>query len=108
MTATVFDLAALALADDTNLGADITITPGAGGPPWSVRGILSAPPAPGYGPAQARRNAREASIPVQALPAGAMPLRGDILEANAAAWKVEKVERDESGTTWRLILSVAT
>jgi hypothetical protein len=101
-----FAAALAVLHADPNLSTAAEYQPAAGGA-WTPVGIVLSRPqdvVSGFG--QARAVAASASVLAADWPA---PARGDRLRlaSPARAWKIEAVEPDPLGLSWRLSLAVA-
>jgi hypothetical protein len=102
--ATAFDVMVATLHNDPNLAIEAILR--RGGSDYPVRVILTRPEEPVLGAAPATAGSLEATFPIAAAPIA--PERGDLLVVEGVARKVERRERDEIASQWRLILSRAT
>lgn len=103
---TVFEQALAVLHADPNISSAAVWRSGDGGPPVSLRVVLSKPAdlLPGLG-GGARAVSIEAMVRGADLPKA--PVRGDVLEVGTADYAVEFAEPDTLGASYRLGLSVA-
>jgi hypothetical protein len=99
----VFAAAASALARSV-LGCEARYTPREGGPGLALRVVVSRPEDLALGLGGAVAPAVEAMVPA-AL--GFRPARGDTLEVGADRYRVESVQQDATGASWRLTLARA-
>lgn len=108
MTGAAFAAALATLHADPNMATDAEWRPSAGGTWRPVRILLSAPTddLAGLGAPGARAGALEATLRAAEL-APDTPRRGDLLRRllPPATWKVEEVEPDPLGLSWRLSLA---
>jgi hypothetical protein len=104
----VFDTALATLHADPNMATDAEWRAAAGGAWRPVRVLLVAPAdaVPGLGGPGARAGAPEATLRAAEL-APDTPRRGDLLRrlSPPETWKVEEVEPDPLGLSWRLSLA---
>jgi hypothetical protein len=108
MSGNAFATALATLHADPNMGTDAEWRAAAGGPWRPVRVLLSAPSdtVAGLGGPGARAGALEATLRAGEL-APDTPRRGDLLRrlSPPETWKVEEVEPDPLGLSWRLALA---
>jgi hypothetical protein len=103
-----FDAALATLHADPNLGVDAEWRAAAGGPWRPVRALLSRPSdaVSGLGGPGSRAVAAEATLRAAEL-APDTPRRGDLLRrlSPPETWRVEEVDPDPLGLSWRLSLA---
>ena len=108
MSGAAFAAALATLHADPNMGTDAEWRMAAGGAWHPVRILLSAPAddVAGLGGAGARAGALEATLRAAELVPDT-PRRGDLLRrlSPPETWKVEEVEPDPLGLSWRLSLA---
>ena len=108
MSGAAFAAALATLHADPNMGTDAEWRMAAGGAWRPVRILLSAPAddVAGLGGAGARAGALEATLRAAELVPDT-PRRGDLLRrlSPPETWKVEEVEPDPLGLSWRLALA---
>jgi len=104
----VFDLAMATLTADRNMAVEAEWRAASGAPWRPVRVLLSTPSdtVAGLGGPGARAGALEATLRAADL-APDTPRRGDLLRrlSPPETWKVEEVEPDPLGLSWRLSLA---
>ncbi len=108
MIGSAFAAALAALHADPNMGTDAEWRAAAGGAWRPVRVLLSAPAddVAGLGGPGARAGALEATLRTADLAPDA-PRRGDLLRrlSPPETWKIEEVDPDTLGLSWRLSLA---
>lgn len=91
---------------DQNTGADAAYTRASGGAAISLRVVLSSPTdqITGFGSAGVRAGSVTADVLASDL-SGIAPRRGDTLVVNATTYRVDDVQRDPLGLSYRLTLA---